>query len=36
MKPYGELEMYDAIVAVRDGMPVREASRTWYILCLIL
>jgi hypothetical protein len=32
MKPYGELEMHDAIVAVRDGMPVREASRTWHIL----
>jgi hypothetical protein len=28
MKPYSEIEMYDAIVVVRDGMPVREASRT--------
>jgi hypothetical protein len=31
MKPYGKLEMHDAIVAVRDGIPVREASRTWHI-----
>jgi hypothetical protein len=28
MKPYGKLEIYDTIVAVRDGMSVREASRT--------
>ena len=36
MKPYSEIEIHDAIVAVRDGIPIREASRTWHIPRLIL
>ena len=35
MKPYAEIDVYDAIVAVRDGMSVKQASRTWHILRLI-
>jgi hypothetical protein len=28
MKPYSKLEIHNAIMAVKDGMPVRKASRT--------
>lgn len=31
MKPYGEVEMHDALVSIYDGMPIRHASRTWHI-----
>lgn len=36
MKPYTEAEVHDAIVAVRNGMPVRTAARHWHIPYSIL
>jgi hypothetical protein len=36
MKHYSEADLYDALVAIADGMALREASRTWYILRSIL
>jgi hypothetical protein len=31
MKPYTEAEVHNAIVAVRDGMPIQTAAKAWHI-----
>ena len=31
IKPYAEIDVHNAIMAVRDGMSVKRAARTWHI-----